>query len=749
MRILITAIFSFFLMVSAFAQGTLKDYIRAKEIKKTFAKVYNVPQQIVWAEDGTSFLYRVSEQGNKNGIYIIDVENKLKKSIDVDAISRQLSTLLSKEINLTSALGRELKVIHAEEIEFVEEGIKWKWNVKDRKLFNMGDNESAVNDRYDGNRYWGTRWDDSKGETIVSPDKKYSAYIKNSNVYVQKKDKEKSEKQLTFDGSPGEYYSARLQWSSDSRKIAVSKVRKADVRQLTLLESSPSNQLQPKLLTRDYIKPGDALSQYFPVIIDVESEHIIAVDPSKVSNQFAINNMGWRKDNSAITFEYNKRGHQQYDILELDALTGSTNILLSEQSKTFVDYSGKKFRFDDEDKNEIIWTSERDGWNHLYLFDGKNGTLKNQITKGNWVVRRVINVEPTTRSIIFEASGMKKDEDPYLIRYYRVNFDGKNLQELTPESANHQANFNKTYSLFVDTYSTVDKPPISVLRNAKDGKVIMNLEKADITDLEATGWKPAEIFKAKGRDDKTDIWGIIIRPRDFDPQKKYPVIEYIYAGPHSSFVPKSFAANPSGMFELAELGFIVVQIDGMGTSNRSKAFHDVAWKNLKDAGFPDRIKWIKAAAAKYPYMDIERVGIYGTSAGGQSSTGGVLFHPDFYKVAVSSCGCHDNRMDKIWWNELWMGWPIGPEYAACSNIDNAYRLKGKLMLIVGELDDNVDPSSTYQLVNALIKEGKDHEFIMVPGMGHSSGGDFGEKKRRDFFVKHLLDVNPPLWSEYE
>lgn len=274
----------------------------------------------------------------------------------------------------------------------------------------------------------------------------------------------------------------------------------------------------------------------------------------------------------------------------------------------------------------------------------------------------------------------------------------------------------------------------------------MELEHASEEALKKEGWRAPEVFTAKGRDGVHDIWGIIVRPTNFDPTKKYPVIEYIYAGPHSSFVPKTFTPNPSGMQELAELGFIVLQIDGMGTSNRSKAFHDVCWKNLKDAGFPDRIIWMKEAAKKYPYMDLDRVGIYGTSAGGQSSTAALLFHPEFYKVAVSSCGCHDNRMDKIWWNEQWMGWPVGPEYAASSNVEHAAKLEGKLMLIVGELDDNVDPASTYQLVHALIKAEKDHELIVVPGMGHSSGGTYGEKKRRDFFVKHLMGVDPPAWS---
>jgi len=235
---------------------------------------------------------------------------------------------------------------------------------------------------------------------------------------------------------------------------------------------------------------------------------------------------------------------------------------------------------------------------------------------------------------------------------------------------------------------------------------------------------------------------------NFNPEKNYPVVEYIYAGPHGSFVPKAFSAC-NRMQPLAEMGFIVVQIDGMGTNNRSKAFHDVCWKNLGDAGFPDRILWHQAVAAKYPYYDINRVGIYGNSAGGQNALGGLLFHPEFYKVGVSSCGCHDNRMDKIWWNELWMGWPLGPEYAASSNVDNAYRLKGKLLLIVGELDTNVDPSSTIQVVNELIKANKTFDLLVIPGAGHGMGGAYGQRKLYDFFLRHLHGIVPPNWNEIE
>ncbi|VTR28970.1 S9 family peptidase [Sphingobacterium thalpophilum] len=748
MKLKLIAVLSFMLcQLAIMAQGTLEDYKRAKEIRETFAKIYGIPQQILWSEKGQSFSYRTTAKGGRSMLHIVDVVSQKKQATDVGEIEKQLTAELGSAVRLSGYWGRGTKVLNANEIEFVEQGISWTWNASAQKLTRTGKAKENDFDRRGGS-YWGMRRDDSKGEAVDSPDKVYTAYIKNSNVYVSRKGDAKTEKQLTFDGSPGEYYMARIQWSADSKKIAVSKVRKAEVRQLTLLESSPVDQLQPKLQTRDYVKPGDALPQYYPAIIWVEDGKIFPVDPMRVANQFTLSELAWRPDNNSITFEYNQRGHQRYDIMALSAVDGKTSVVISETSPTFIDYSSKKYRHDLQETKEIIWASERDGWNHLYLFDGTTGKLKKQITKGQWVVRKVVHVDEAKRKIIFEASGMKEGEDPYLIRYYSIGLDGNGLKELTPELANHQATFNGDYSLFVDVYSTVNQAPTSVLRDAADGRILMELERTDISELESTGWKAPEVFSAVGRDGKTDIWGIIVRPRNFDPNKKYPVIEYIYAGPHSSFVPKSFSANPSGMYELAELGFVVVQIDGMGTSNRSKAFHDVAWKNLKDAGFPDRIAWIKAAASRYPYMDIQQVGIYGTSAGGQSSTAALLFHPDFYKVAVSSCGCHDNRMDKIWWNEQWMGWPIGPEYAACSNTENAYRLEGKLMLIVGELDDNVDPASTYQLVNQLIKHGKDHEFIMVPGMGHSSGGDFGEKKRRDFFVKHLLGVNPPAWNLY-
>jgi dipeptidyl aminopeptidase/acylaminoacyl peptidase len=323
-----------------------------------------------------------------------------------------------------------------------------------------------------------------------------------------------------------------------------------------------------------------------------------------------------------------------------------------------------------------------------------------------------------------------------------VNFDGTGLVVLTEGEGTHAAQFSPDRRFFVDTWSRVDQPPVHELRSADDGKRVCELERADIARLIATGWRAPERFVTKGRDGETDIFGIIHRPTNFDPARKYPVIENIYAGPQDFHVPKAFRAY-FGAQALAELGFIVVQIDGMGTNWRDKKFHDVCWRNLGDAGFPDRIAWMKAAAAKHPEMDLTRVGVYGGSAGGQNAMRALIAHGDFYKAAAADCGCHDNRMDKVWWNELWMGWPIGPHYEEASNVAQAHRLQGKLLLTVGEMDRNVDPASTMQVVDALIRADKDFELLIVPGSNHGAGeSKYAARRRQDFFVRHLIGVEP-------
>ncbi|HEX5214172.1 MAG TPA: prolyl oligopeptidase family serine peptidase [Vicinamibacterales bacterium] len=583
----------------------------------------------------------------------------------------------------------------------------------------------------------------------ASLDGKWEALIQNYNVFVRPAGDARNGFMLSTDGSEGNAYTfSSLRWSPDSTKLAIMRRRPGYERLVHYVESSPADQLQPKHSTNFYRKPGDVVDFDQPVVFDVATKKQMLGDMALFPNPYANNQLAWRSDSRAVTFEYNQRGHQLYRVVEIDANTGKTRTVIEEASKTFVEYSGKKYRNDVNDGKEIIWASERDGWNHLYLYDGVTGQVKNQITRGQWVVRGVDDVNPTTRQIVFRASGMDAGMDPYLIQYCRINFDGTGLTRLTTEDGNHAITWSPDKQFYFDTWSRVDAPPQSALKRASDQTIVMPLEKADITDLLATGWRAPEVFTSKARDGQTDIWGVIIRPTNFDPAKKYPVIENIYAGPQGSFAPKTFSTQ-AGMQALAEFGFIVVQVDGMGTSNRSKAFHDVAWQNLGDAGFPDRIIWHKAIAAKYPYYDITRVGIYGTSAGGQNATGGLLFHPEFYKVAVSNSGCHDNRMDKIWWNEQWMGWPIGPHYGASSNVDNAKNLKGRLQLVVPEMDTNVDPSSTMQVVNALVRASKDFELVVIPGASHGAGSPITARKRNDFFVKHLLGIDPPNWNAAE
>jgi dipeptidyl aminopeptidase/acylaminoacyl peptidase len=425
-------------------------------------------------------------------------------------------------------------------------------------------------------------------------------------------------------------------------------------------------------------------------------------------------------------------------VIEVNAANGAARAVINEQSKTFFCYYSKKFRDDVADGAEVVWMSERDGWNHLYLYDGKTGAVKNQITKGSWAIRSVAGVDAAKRQIYFLASGMDPGKDPYFRHLFRVDFNGANLTRLTHIDADHNVQLSPAFDTYTVAYSRVDLPTVTELRRLPANTLTATLEKAGDSELRKIGWRAPEVLTAKARDGQTDIWGLVFKPANFDAKKKYPVLEYIYAGPHDSFVPKRFTpASP--MQAMAELGFIVVQMDGMGTSNRSKSFHDVCWKNIGDAGFPDRILWHKAAAAKFPWYDMNRLGIYGHSAGGQNALGALLFHPDFYKAAVSSAGCHDNRMDKISWNEQWMGWPVGPEYAASSNVEHAAKLRGKLLLAVGELDTNVDPASTLQVANALIRAKKHFDLLVLPGADHGGWGDYWDRKRAAFFVENLFN----------
>ena len=575
----------------------------------------------------------------------------------------------------------------------------------------------------------------------TSPNGQWVAFVKDNNVWIRSA-AGGDEAALSNEGTTDDGFRDRFYWSPDSMRLVAVRTKKAEPRQVHFVESSPRDQVEPKLHAHDYPKPGDALNVDRPYLFDVAAKRPVPVSNDLFANPWSIDDIRWADDSNRFTFVYNQRGHQALRLLAVDALSGSVRPIINEESKTFINYSGKYFLHYAEATNELIWMSERDGWNHLYLYDAKTGAVKNQITKGSWVVRHVDRVDDEARQVWFRAGGIHADQDSYYVHYCRVNFDGSGLTVLTEGDGTHSITYAPDSRFFLDTYSRVDLPPVVELRRTADGKLLCELERGDGSELLKIGWQRPERFVAKGRDGQTDIYGVIFRPTHFDPAKKYPVIEEIYAGPQGFFVPKAFAGF-HGPQALAELGFIVVKIDGMGTAGRSKKFHDVCWQNLADAGLPDRMLWMRAAAAKEPAMDLSRVGIYGGSAGGQSAACAVMRHGDFYKVAVADCGCHDNRMDKIWWNEQWMGWPVGPHYAANSNVTFAPGLKGKLLLIVGEMDTNVDPASTMQVVNALIKADKDFDLLVIPGAGHGAAGTpYGARRQQDYFVRHLLGVEP-------
>lgn len=701
------------------------NYRRADSLSQEWSgKVRQLRLEANWLGSGNAFWYLQEKPNGKSEYLVVDAASASKTPLFNHV---RLAETLSKELGRTvNADELPIRSLSKEEnfLRFAVGQQGYRVSLDDYKI------EKATLPTPPRRPEWTQNLWAPSSRREASPDKAYAARVEDGKVIVELAGG--GEKTLAEPAVAPSYF-ARLTWFPDSKKLLAVKVNPGDRKKVYLLQSSPPIWGPAKLTERVYDRPGD----------QVDTFDMVALDPTgqsepKVVDRVEYGSMpGFRAaPDGSLTYEKMDRGYGRFRIERLRS-GGEKSTLFDDDPATFVDSTSQITDY--LPNGEIVVSSERDGWHHLYLV-GADGSLK-QITKGAYVVRSIVRIDAQSRLLFFTASGVNPDEDPYYVHYYRVNFDGSGLVALTPEKGNHSASLSPNGLFIVDSVSTVNSPPKHSIRDAVTGKLIASLESADIADLKSAGWRPPQQFEAKGRDGKTDIFGVVFRPTNFDPKLRYPVLEDIYAGPQDSFVPKAF--NPNFYQQrVAELGFIVVQIDGMGTRNRSKAFHDVCYQNLADAGLPDRIAWIKALAATDASVDITRVGVYGTSAGGQNSTGAVLFHPDFYKVAVSSCGCHDNRLDKIWWNEQWMG-TIGPHYVANSNIENAGKLKGKLMLLVGELDSNVPPESTYRLGAALQAAGKEFELVVLPNQNHTSGGAYGERKRRDFFVRHLLGVEPP------
>jgi dipeptidyl aminopeptidase/acylaminoacyl peptidase len=532
-------------------------------------------------------------------------------------------------------------------------------------------------------------------------------------------------------------------WAPDSSRLITYRIDSRNAGRFTTVQFVPPHQLRMKAFSYVYPLPGEVLAQAEPIIFAIPSGNRIAVETDPLAIEFQEGpTFAWFKDSKRFQYLYNSRGWKRVELREVDAATGKQRVLIEEHADNYIDPGETHYEFV-KDGAEILWTSERDGWNHLYLYNGSTGQLENQITQGSWVVRNIAHVDDAGRRVYFLASGREAGEDPYQTHLYSVNFDGSGTHLLSPGNAHHEVSVSKDGAFLVDTSSRPDSPGESVVRQTSDGAVVMTLEKADASPLLRKGWQFPEPFRGKAANDKTETFGLIWRPSNLDGARKYPVIEQIYTGPQGFFVPKTFAAYRAPEQSLAELGFIVVMVDGRGTTGRSRAFHEFSYHNLGGV-FDDHVALIRQMAARYPYMDLSRVGIYGTSAGGYAAAHAILVHPEFYKVCVAISADHDARLDKAWWNELYQGYPVGEDYAAQSNVSLAGKLQGRLLLVHGDVDDNVNPAETMRMVDALIKANKDFDMLFVPNMFHGEGRNLYLVRRRwDYFVEHLLGVMPP------
>jgi dipeptidyl aminopeptidase/acylaminoacyl peptidase len=535
---------------------------------------------------------------------------------------------------------------------------------------------------------------------------------------------------------------ADIIWSPNSRFVVAWQTKVVPERRVQLKPSQPEKYSENDL-SYPYAKPGDELPSKSLRLFDVEQNREIPITGATFDDPWSLTLDRLSPDGNVAWVYYNQRGHQLIQVVRIDLETGQAKVVIEETSPTFLHYSaGVKYRLWWQDEETAVWSSERTGWNHLYRINMNTGEVLNAVTKGEWNVKNVSEIRDGV--VWFSAVGIAADQDPYHEHFCRVDLDGSNFVQLTQGDGMHTISWSPNRDYFIDQYSRVDLPPVHELRSA-DGELICELERAELVSASAESeYRLPRRFVAPGRDGQTPIYGIVHFPSDFDSQKSYPVLESIYAGPHDYHVPKRF--RPARSFaRFTAAGFVVVQIDGMGTAWRSKAFHDVCYRNLRDAGFPDRIAWIKALAKEYPNLDLNRVGIFGGSAGGQNAMAALLWHHDFYKVAVADCGCHDNRMDKIWWNEQWLGRvEPGSHYVENSNLENAHLLQGKLLLVVGEMDKNVDPASTLDVAAKLDELGKQEHFelLAIPGAGHGSAeSPIGQERRLEFFKQHLIEAN--------
>jgi dipeptidyl-peptidase-4 len=735
------------------AQGTLADYQRAEKfLPKNVGKMIFYTQVIPnWVKGTSRSWYKNDIQEGKEFI-LVDAKKKSRKpAFNHQKLAKALSRLMEKEY---------------QPYDLPFDSFQWADNGK-AVTFSMDSQYIKCNLK----TYKCEKIEEKKKDPSVStsPDGQWTAFVKNYNLYIRSV-KTGEEFPLTTDGTEEYVYGLswdwyhlmnesdpaktkkiediNVVWAPNSEKLVTHRVDYRNAKKMYLYQSTPESGYRAQVWSYYRSLPGETAATMFEFFVfDIHSKKQVPIDIKPLSSMESWDFPTWFKDSRRLHFFHYTRGYKRIILFEIDAETGKSRQVLEDASETYVDVYKCFINILGEGK-ELVWGSERDGWSHLYLYDWNTGQLKNQITRGEFVVRSVIHVDERMRQVYFMACAREKDRDPYLQHLYRVNLDGTGLTLLTPEPAEHEISLSPDKKHVVDTYSRVDLPPVTVLRRLRDGTILFKLEQADIGDLLTTGWEYPEVFTVKARDGKTDLYGAIFRPTNFDPNKKYPIIDSIYSGPHTIRTPKSFRRGCLNMDQaIVELGFIVVTIDCLGTAHRSKAFHDFSYKNLGDIGALDHIDAFKQLAQKYPYMDLSRVGIFGYSAGGYDAAHALLTHPEFYKVGVASAGNHDHQMAKAWWPENFQGYPVEKQYVEQSNLTLAKNLQGKLLLVHGDMDNNVNPACTLRLTGELIKANKDFDLIIVPNGNHYLWDHpYVIRKLWDYFVQHLLGVIPPNYQ---
>ena len=780
-------------------QVTWEDYARAERfLPQNIGKLaFRLDITPKWIGKGDCFWYRVNTRDGKQFMYVDPDAGIRKEAFDHVKLAAELSRASNKPYVHNDLPFDEFYYLpdsDFSEVVFSAEGKTWKFNIHSNQIEEISretedegclepDKDETVTAREEKGDRRGELREKTK-ETVyesISPDGNWAVFVEKFNLYARHIPSGEIT-QLTNDGEDEYHYALPFKnplidaglldpdiadyylkpaviWAPDSKKFLTYKIDHNDAGKCHLVQSCPlDGSKRPKLITYVYPLPGDEnVPLAEPVVVYLEAnekgQHVTKIHIEPLQQLYYGAPYSWTfwtaGEDERIYLMRRERGYTVKRLYVIDPKTGDTRVLIEEESPTAVEHYPP---FVIENGKEIIWHSEQDGWAHLYLYDGITGEMKRQITSGPWVVREVKHIDELERVVYFTGSGLEPERDVYYRHLYKVGIDEGEVQLLTPEDAEHQITFTPSGNYFLDRYSRVDLAPSMILRRSDCGyenSLVMELENADLELLFRTGWNFPERFCVKARDGVTDIYGMIMRPSNFDPRKTYPVIEANYSGPQTVRTPKAFGESEgSRQFwqdqAIAELGFIVVTVDGLGMAFRSKNFQDYSYKNLGDAGMPDHIGAFRQLADRYPYMDLSRVGIYGGSAGGYAAARAILAYPDFFKVAVVWAGNHDHRTDKASWIERYMGLPVGPHYEEQANPTLADNLKGKILIMHGEMDENVPPAASLQFIDALIKANKDFDFLILPNGDHSAGyHPYVTRKRWDYFVKHLMGANPP------